>query len=155
MIHFKWKIESLAKGVDLKKALIELEKIEKNYNGITRQNILDVAKNKKSALHNYFTWDDTIAAEKCRLREAADLINNIQITVVSSGQKREVGYYEIIKTKENKSSYKNISTFDQHDIEEIKLRTIRSINQLKSKLCFFKEFNSFVKALDSAIKIIE
>ena len=51
---------------DANKVGIELEKI-KSKEKLTREVVLDYAKNKESELHKCFEWDDNVASEKYRL----------------------------------------------------------------------------------------
>jgi len=59
---------------------------------LTPADVVDVATPDDHPLHGRFTWDDTEAARKCRLYEAAYLIRSVKITVqvVEKGQPRSV-----------------------------------------------------------------
>ena len=53
-----------------------LEHIAKQNKGkIKPSAVVSDAKDKSSVLHNYFTWDNTEAAEKYRIQQARELIN--------------------------------------------------------------------------------
>jgi hypothetical protein len=58
----------------------EVLHIEQNQ-GLTAENIIEVAKNNKSSLHDLFDWDDTEAARKWRLQQARVFINEIQVII--------------------------------------------------------------------------
>lgn len=61
----------------------EIQAIAKRENGhLTPEAIVEAARNKRSKLHSYFTWDDGEAAEKWRLAEAGYLIRRIKLTVI-------------------------------------------------------------------------
>ena len=47
--------------------------------GVTPRVILDDAKKHESPLHDYFDWDNTLAAEKWRLQQAGQLLRNIEL----------------------------------------------------------------------------
>lgn len=49
---------------------------EKNFPGgaLTAHDVLELARPKTSPLHEYFEWDDSVAAERYRLRQAQKLI---------------------------------------------------------------------------------
>lgn len=58
--------------------LRELVELVERKNGMLRpQDVLEVARNPDSALHQHFTWDDTEAAHKRRLDEARALIRAV------------------------------------------------------------------------------
>lgn len=48
---------------------------------LTPRAVVDAARDPKSALHDQFEWDDTVAAEKWRLDQARDIITSVKITV--------------------------------------------------------------------------
>lgn len=60
----------------------ELESIRQEGNGVLRpEAVVAFARNPKTALHRYFTWDDTEAANKYRLWQAREVIRvQVQIT---------------------------------------------------------------------------
>jgi hypothetical protein len=58
----------------------ELDLIAKRNNGILRpKDVVEYARNAKTALHSKFTWDDTKAAEEYRLWQAREVI---RVTVI-------------------------------------------------------------------------
>ena len=59
----------------------ELNKIVEEQGGITTQVLLDHASDPNNPLHQYFDWDDTIAAEKWRKEQAGHLLRRVVIEV--------------------------------------------------------------------------
>jgi hypothetical protein len=57
-----------------------LESIRTKCNVLTPDVVLDDARKSKSPLHQFFEWDDSIAAEQYRLRQAGHLIRSISVT---------------------------------------------------------------------------
>ena len=56
-------------------SLEQLEKIRLENGGVLRpRDVVDTARDKKSPLHDYFTWDDSHAAELYRLEQARVII---------------------------------------------------------------------------------
>ena len=53
----------------------------KEKKGLTAEEVINKAQNKKSSLHDLFEWDDSIAGEKYRLQQARVLINEVKIIV--------------------------------------------------------------------------
>lgn len=65
----------------------ELETIKKSRGGILRaEDVIKFARNKKSALHTRFIWDDTKAAHQFRLCQARDIIRVAVIIEVNTSQ---------------------------------------------------------------------
>ena len=71
----------------MKKSELEkiLKGIQKRNGGVLRpENVVETARPPGSALHSFFTWDDSEAAEKWRLEEARTLIRTVTIVQVNS-----------------------------------------------------------------------
>lgn len=56
-----------------------LESIEARDGNVTSQSFLEYSRPEDSATHSMFEWDDTIAAEKYRLRQAGAIINQLEV----------------------------------------------------------------------------
>jgi hypothetical protein len=56
---------------------------------LTPELVLDDARDPDSPLHDRFEWDDTLAAEKYRRGQAADLIRSVRITYTTPDQRQE------------------------------------------------------------------
>lgn len=57
----------------------ELKRIQREQSVITPKTVVSIAANKKSPLHKYFEWEDTIAAERYREWQARQLIASVYI----------------------------------------------------------------------------
>jgi hypothetical protein len=57
----------------------ELLRIQKERGGLNPRTVVDAATPENSPLHNYFTWDNEVAGEKCRLQEARQLIATVKV----------------------------------------------------------------------------
>jgi len=93
-----------------------IDEMVKKTGSITPSLVLKDAKNPQSPLHDYFEWDDTIAAEKWRTKQAHYLIQSIVIEVVNDdGKKDDIRYFFNVAaddstSAEPKSVYVNIGT---------------------------------------------
>lgn len=68
--------------------LAGLSKEKKNQ--LTAQDVVNDARSTESPTHDYFEWDDSIAAEKHRLEQARCLIRSIDIIVTYQGEERPI-----------------------------------------------------------------
>lgn len=152
--NYAWKIPSFAKNIDIDLAIQEMERIESLYGSLTPQNILDASRPKNSLFHTLFQWDDTLAAENYRLQQARTILNNIEVTVVSDGQPKQISVYEVIKDTSAAPVYKSINTMSATDVVFIKQRTLKELNILKDKLSIYKEFSSVMSGLNQAIQAL-
>lgn len=79
-------------GVSKKDAGIiykEMCKIHKKHGRLDRELVLEAARSKRSVLHKFFEWDDTVAANEWRLRQAGKLIGSCKIVVINKKTKVE------------------------------------------------------------------
>jgi len=150
---YEWRLGSLAKGIDPDLAVAELERIENVYGALTPENILEASKQESAYLHKLFTWDNEAAANQYRLQQARTILNNVEITIISDGQPRQMPLYETI-LKDNTRVYKSIQEFTGPDAEQVRMQTIREINSLKNKLSFFSQFIKASKKLDEAVTLL-
>lgn len=151
---YAWKLAGLAKGIDINDAVQELERIESLYGSLTPEIVLDASRAKNALFHTLFEWNDDVAAEHYRLQQARTILNNIEIKVISHGQVRQVGVYEVVKQPVGQQ-YKNIQSFTPDDIDFIKARTKRELTILKDKLSFYKELSNTTVFLASAIDTLD
>ena len=72
---------SLTRNDEIRK---ELTAIFSGPSGLTPKSVIEVAKDPRSILHSYFTWDDSEAGRKYREMEAAFLIRRVKVTIDAS-----------------------------------------------------------------------
>lgn len=59
-----------------------LNRIEKEEGKVTKESFLDYSRNENSETHEMFEWNDSVAAEKYRLRQAGKIISQLEVTIV-------------------------------------------------------------------------
>lgn len=111
-MKYCWKSVGFTANAD--KVGEELERIESREE-LTREAVLEYAKDKKSELNKCFEWDDSIAGEKYRLQQASFVLSSISI-VVSEEPKKATRMYVTIKN-EDKKTYKNIVSVLENEDE--------------------------------------
>lgn len=153
MNKYQWKIASLAKGIDPTAAIQEIERIENLYGSLTPENVLDASRDESALLHCLFQWDDSKAAHQFRLQQARNIINNIEVKVISDGQERNIPVFEVVNLGEGRV-YKSIQTMDKDDIAYVKESVKREINYLKNKLSTYNSFEVTIKKLNDAIETL-
>jgi hypothetical protein len=88
------------------KAAAELRRLEDNQGKLTPQQVIEAARNEKSALHQCFTWDDGEAAERWRMEEAREIIRSVRIEItIENKTVRSIGYVRDPECKPNESGY--------------------------------------------------
>lgn len=130
-MKYCWSCVSFA-NADANKVGKELEVIEKEKE-LTRETVLEYAKNKKSELHKCFEWDDKIAGEKYRLFQATNILTSISI-VYEEEPKKTTRMYVSIKNNNDKREYKNIISVLENDEDYKKL-----LSKAKKDFISYKE----------------
>jgi hypothetical protein len=82
----------------------EVKKIYDIEKKITPSKILELAKDPNHPLHVHFEWDDEVAANKYRLIQARDLINQILITIINEDKSRVNKVRAFLSFSENDKS---------------------------------------------------
>lgn len=152
MAEFNWKMASLLRGVDADDAYREIERIKAKHNGeLTAEILLKEARPVNSVLHHCFNWNDSDAAHRYRVNQARELLQNIQVSIVSDGEPRKVRVYEVVRRQEGKGVYKNIETMTSDDVEYIRVQVVKALTSYRNKLSVYDQFRLSVKHLDNAI----
>ena len=58
-----------------------IERIEKQQGKVVPEVVVAEARQLSCPLHNYFEWDNTVAAEQYRLQQARHLLNHLTVVV--------------------------------------------------------------------------
>jgi len=151
---YQWKIKSFAKNIDVDKAIEIFSKIQETEGGLTPENIIKAARPKKSPLHAAFEWNDGKAAEQYRLQQARNIINNVEVVIISDGEERNIPVYEIVTIPDQGRRYKHIETLTFNEIEQVKQTTLATLKNLTLKLKIYKEFDKVQKHLQEAIEVL-
>ena len=131
MEGYKWKLEGLGKGVDVALVVEELTRLQKVNRILTPEVVVRAAEDNNSILHKLFEWDDNKAAYNWRLQQARTILNNIEVTIITDGEPREIAVFEVTTRSEG---YKSVDTFTNEDVDFVRASILRQLNTMKSKL---------------------
>lgn len=93
-----------------KKTTIKIDAVAREMRRLYRENggvlhppvVVDAAKDPSSALHKFFTWDDTEAAEQYRLQQARQLIARVHVVIPASrGGTTNVRAYHALRSEQS------------------------------------------------------
>ena len=152
MEGYKWKLEGLGKGVDVALVVEELTRLQEVNRILTPEVVVRAAEDNNSILHKLFEWDDNKAAYNWRLQQARTILNNIEVTIITDGEPREIAVFEVTTRS---GGYQSIDTFTSDNIEYIKAGIIQQLNALKNKLKLYKQFDKVLEYVSQAIEAIE
>lgn len=139
---------------DISLVIEELEIIQEINGDLTPGLVLESAKNKTSHLHKCFTWDDSIAANKWRLRQASEMLSNIQVKVIKDGEPRYFRAYEVTKNafQGNKDlKYKKVETLTPDNMQFIVAFVLKDLLKIKHRLEAFN-YDKVVVHINNAIE---
>jgi len=151
MEGYKWKLEGLGKGVDVALVVEELTRLQKVNRILTPEVVVRAAEDNNSILHKLFEWDDNKAAYNWRLQQARTILNNIEVTIITDGEPREIAVFEVTTRSEG---YKSVDTFTNEDVDFVRASILRQLNTMKSKLKTYKEFDRVLFYIDKAIEVV-
>ena len=131
--YAKWRegMSSLFHGADAQKVADELEQIGDD--NLTPSQIVDAARNPETELHKCFEWNDAIAAEKYRERQARCIMHNLvfieqeipkdrpEIRVHYCPQMGK-GYVQTKKIVRNEDSYKKLLEMAWAELRAFKIK---------------------------------
>ena len=86
-----------------------VEQLEATNGSVTREDFLEVSRPDDAPTHDLFEWDDTVAAEKWRLRQSTSIINSLRIVYEDkSGDERKVSAFIQTSAPGERAVYENI-----------------------------------------------
>lgn len=151
MEGYKWKLAGLGKGVDVALVVEELTRLQEVNRILTPEVVVRAAEDNNSILHKLFEWDDNKAAYNWRLQQARTILNNIEVTIITDGEPREIAVFEVTTRSEG---YKSVDTFTNEDVDFVRASILRQLNTMKSKLKTYKEFDKVLFYIDKAIEVV-
>lgn len=89
MYEYQWKLFPKKYPVDAQTAGEAIAEIALRRGGVTPQILVEESRDNTSTLHPIFEWDDSIAGEKYRLSQGADVLRGLVIIKASENQDDE------------------------------------------------------------------
>lgn len=138
-----------------------LEDIEKRDGVVTSESFLDYSRPEDSSTHGLFEWDDSIAAEKYRKRQATQIINQLEVQIVYEESLQDEAQVEVIpivvsayvnvrkKAPKEPAAFVNVIAA-QEDKElwtQVMRNAIVEMNTFSRKYSRYKEFAKVCKAI--------
>lgn len=131
---------------DVNVVVDELKQIQEIRGEITPKHVVDSARNKKSALHGYFIWDDAVAANKYRMQKASELIGRIEIKIVKDGEAKIIKAFDITTTS-NLSQPVSYTSSSSSSSSRAKQVATGDLNKIINRLEPFDEYKVVVSWL--------
>lgn len=146
-MKYEWKVQGVWKQ-DANIVGHELEELASS-NNLCPETVLEKAKDLNNPLHNLFEWDDSVAAEKYRLGQARQIIQ--QIVIVNDNPNTEnKSVRAFVTTSNNDCHYQTITTViqDPEAYEVLLARAKMELRAFKEKYKNLVEFKELFDELD-------
>lgn len=130
--------------------LAELDQIKTASGGVVSPKaVVDFARNRRSALHSWFEWNDSAAAEKFRLHQARLLIN-VLVTVVPGTQISTQAYVSLAEDRHEDGGYRAIVDVlsDEHLRGRLLAMALAELKAFRSKYRRLNELSDVFTSID-------
>lgn len=150
MSAYQWKTKGLYK-TDANVAGAVFEELE-NTVGLTAENIVNASREELAPLHNEFEWDNDVAAEEWRKRQAQNMIGNLSIIIAETEDipsepvraffSTELHHYENIRVIMTDATKKN----------NLLQKAIRELQSFKKKYATLSELSNIFASIDEVTR---
>jgi len=147
---YKWTVPVYP--VDAQKAGTELEKITEKHGLLTPEHVVIESKNKKAVLHKCFEWNNEIAAEKYRFRQAQDLIRNI-VTVKIGQVETTQPIRAFVSFKQNKEYVSVINVLYTPELQKKMMDSaMKELETFQKKYASLNSLSELMLSIDSSLE---
>lgn len=129
----------------------ELKFLEQQNGKLKPEDVVEYARDITSALHNRFTWDDSVAGYQWRLQQARQIISTVYVTVENRGKQVETRAWVNVDTRDgSERGYVSIQRALVNDNwREALLRDARTeMKHFRQKYSQLTELSSVIAAID-------
>ena len=113
---------------------------------VTPQSVLEKARNEDSELHKCFEWDDGIAAEKYRLAQARNIIQNLVITTEKASEQP----VRVFSITSERNMYQPTRRFlvQENEYQTLLKRALNELESFKKKYRTLSELEMVFEQID-------
>lgn len=149
ILGFRFQSRSQLTGKKAKQVANALYEIELR-SGLNADSVLDAARERSSILHDLFDWDDTVAAEKWRRQQAANLVRSVHVIYEESdtGNRRESRAFMSVEREERE--YLRVETVmtDQNLRDQVLQRALAEAEQWRKRYEDMRELAEVFSAIE-------
>lgn len=141
MERITWKFDGLYKG-NAEKCYSEVESLEQ----ATPENVLEYARNENTELHKCFEWNDTVAAELYRLKQAREII----VSFVIKSEEKEQPQIRAFQITTERNVYQPTRLFLQQpdQYKELLKRAKQELQAFKQRYKMLSELAEIFDEID-------
>lgn len=123
---------------------------------VTPEDVLSDAKRKRSPLHNFFEWEDSVAAEKYRVQQARYMLRSIRVVVEKEAVEETRAFVPVV-IREPEKEPRKVYTTVQYALsdEQLRQQTIEyALKQLENWRNRWNEYTELADALRAVDEVI-
>lgn len=152
-----WKSSVPNRGIDAEKAFSEIESIRiKNEGELTDDLIVEKAKSKNSVIHDWFDWDDTVAAREHRRAQARSLLRSFHVVYKEKPEVKMRAYQVLYKQPAISEKRTVYSTTEEvlanpEARDRLIAEAIRMAMQFRNRFKHLHELEKVIQAIDETL----
>lgn len=125
-----------------------VEQLEATNGSVTREDFLEVSRPEDAPTHDLFEWDDSVAAEKWRLRQSTTIINSLRVVYEDKeGEEKKISAFIQTSAPGEHTAYENI----HHALKDAGKRDV-VLNRLRGELDAFIIRNQSIEELSEILE---
>jgi hypothetical protein len=136
-----------------------LQDLERTTGRVRPTSIVDAARSPRSLLHRYFEWDDDVAAERYRLKQAQSLVQAVVLVVEYEGRQIETRAWSSIRVKTPEWTGRvYMETSKAMDVPDLRAQllgaALRDMKIFRARYAALREVADVLAAMDGVTKRI-
>ena len=126
------------------------QQLRESEQGLTPRSLVDASRDKNAPLHNEFEWDNTVAAEKYREQQAANIIRHLIIVRTDIQEVRKSHDRAFVSTGENNTVYVPLNEALSNEVwkKNLLLAARRDMKIFATKYRRLTELSGIIDAID-------
>lgn len=118
-------------------------------NEVTPRNVVDLARNEDSKLHNDFEWDNEIAGDKYRLIQASEMIRHL----VFEPKEEQCEPTRVYQISTEKTVYKPVEMIlkNEDEYQSLLKRALAELQAFKKRYSTLVELEEVFSAIEKAL----
>ena len=133
-----------------------LENLEKQHGEVTPKIVLDASRDENAPLHKCFEWDDGIAAEKYRERQAGFIIRSVVVVVEKPNTESRLirAMVNVAPANQRQGSFISTLVAMQNPLtrNQILINALSELKAFQLKYAVFEELSEVFKSIDRFAK---
>lgn len=128
---YQWKLPGLIPA-DAQTAGEELDRIYRKHGQLDPKDIVDESRDTDAPLHGCFEWDDAVAAERYRMRQAGDIVRAIVTVPEGTGEQERQAVRAVVHVQGVYLPFSVVFS-DEEKMQELLTTALKDLAAFKKK----------------------